>query len=86
MRRPKKYGKTFLTVPLFRSSNYAKVSRSPFVWSRHPGKHYGFYLSLLGIINGLLGKVNLMLCLYVQGHTDEIVAMKLERKNQPPLF
>lgn len=76
LRPRKKYGKTFLTKVRWRTKDKEKAEKSIFQYGCAPG-HYT--LSLLGVLNGLLMKVGLVLYVSVDKYTRDVYGYKLER-------
>ncbi|AGY48304.1 hypothetical protein Slash_15 [Bacillus phage Slash] len=61
----KEYGHDFLTRPRKMSKDVEKVSASMFLW-RFDKENVVFTLSYLGMINGVLNRINLMLAAEVE--------------------
>lgn len=65
MKIKKEYGHDFLTRPRKMSTDQEKVATSLFLW-RFDKENAVFTLSYLGMVNGVLDRINLMLCAEVE--------------------
>lgn len=75
-RTKKRYGQTFLTKPRWFTDEYFKANNSMFVWGTHGGS---YSLSLLGVLNGLLGLVNLVLVAHIDKDSRLITNWELRK-------
>ena len=79
-KRKKIHGKTFLTKPRWYLNSTRKAQDSLWVWSARDPKSQFHTLSLLGVINGLLSKVKLVLVADT-GRDDKVIhGYRLVRK------
>ncbi|AGY48698.1 hypothetical protein Staley_15 [Bacillus phage Staley] len=65
MKSKKEYGQDFLTRPRKMSTDQEKVANSVFLW-RFDKENAVFTLSYLGVANGILNRINLMLAAEVE--------------------
>lgn len=74
----KKYKETFLTKTRFSTNDKTKANNSMFHYlEREKGE---YELSLLGIINGFLGKIGLILVVEIDLDTNKIEKTYITRK------
>lgn len=75
----KRHGNTFLTRPRWVEKDVLKAEKSPFTWGYN--KVRGCYtLSLLGVLNGLLKWIRLVVYCDVNRTTKEITKWHMVRK------
>jgi hypothetical protein len=74
----KKYRSSFLTKGRHYTRDKEKAEKSMFMYRKLRNNVYS--LSLLGIINGFLSKVNLVMYAETDVDTQEILKYKIERK------
>lgn len=78
MGKQRKYGETFLTKVRWTTNRLEKAQKSFFVWGTTDGGET-YNLSLLGVVNGLLSRVGLVLVAHV-GNYDRLYHYRLKRK------
>lgn len=78
-KRPKVHGKTFLTRPRWVTYSYKKATTSKFVWGQ-VNEGAAYTLSLVGIINGILTRVGLVLTVKSNTATHEIYGYQVMKK------
>ena len=75
----KYYGRTWLTKPRWFTDNRSKAEKSLFVWG-HNSDYNCYTLSLLGVVNGLLNKLGLVLVVETNTVTREIKRYYIRKK------
>lgn len=77
-RKLRRHGETFLTKPRWFTKDESKAEDSLFVWGKSSNRTYT--LSLLGVVNGLLAPINLLLAAYLDLSTKEISYWRLKKR------
>lgn len=75
-----RYGQTFLTSPRWVTCDEEKAENSFFVWGKHSRDIDKYTLSLVGVINGVLNKIGLVLCIETEVETKLIKRKFITKK------
>jgi hypothetical protein len=78
-KRRKYYGRTWLTKPRWFTKDRRKAEKSFFVWG-HNSDYNCYSLSLLGVINGFLDRLGLVLAVETNSVTREIKRYFISKK------